>query len=241
MNKYVSLLIRKKRRRGQVFIMACLVIGVYIISLLTSISAISTELARKNDDESELVKYLSEIKRETKNKLISYLRYNSQANNNNTILTTLRNDFEEYLGLLGFYAGTKGIVATLETNPSSLQIIGKQINDIANVVGDDSYFVSATVNISYSLNNMQNNIHLNGEIYIIVKFDVELTNLRVIVTEKTIAEEITDYPDDAIITLDDGSNLVYANTLNNGTYIFPNSQANSYINVTLSNGIRIYS
>lgn len=241
MRKIVSLFNSRKRRRGQVFIMACLVIGVYIISLLTSITAISTELARKEDDETELVKYLSEIKRETKNKLISYLRINSQEVDNDTVLTNLQNDFNGYLDLLSFYAGTKGIVVNLETNPNTLLISGKQINDIANIVGDDSYSVSSSVNISYSIKNIQNNIQISGEMRITVKYEVDMSSLTVILTENDFTDEILDYPDDAIISLDDGGSIVFANSLNNGTYIFPTSQSDSYLNVTLSNGIRIYS
>ncbi|MHA2175867.1 MAG: hypothetical protein ACXABI_13620 [Candidatus Hodarchaeales archaeon] len=230
----------KRRRRGQMFILATMLIAVYIVTMSGSILNIKTDEI-VTDKQSIQTPYTN-IKRELQSfmeLLLAEFTDNSSSSNQ----TYIESQLESFLSTLESVETSLSFLPLIQMIPNSFVINAKTESDL-NITTDTIYESSIQARFHLELSDLDSSISLYEDFTINFSCQVEvaINTLTIYQTKSAITETV----DAAEIYVLNGSSPIYPTNFNDrtGYYIFESVSSIDNIGilaVILPNGVRIFS
>ena len=228
------------KRRGQMFILATMLIAVYVVTMSATILEIGTNLERDNDQ--SLREPYSNLKKD----LQVFLEYELAQYTDNT---STFDESEAQAQLLTFLRTieaidlTRSILTSIDLIPNSLKIDAKA-TPVSNVTSGMSYSSSITARFHLEMSDISSSIKIIEDFNISFIGTAEVNGNVV-----TVQQSINIFPDfvnaNSVFVINGSSNLVgIQNPNKTGLFIFdsvPSIDNLGILNVILPNGVHIYS
>lgn len=226
-----------KRQKGQVFILATLIIVVYSVSIIAVVTELSIERTKTDDiNLPHMVdEYLSEMNYQLQLQLFNYI--GTPAYSSNDIILGI----QAFIGNFTTYAFTKGIGTTINLRLNEFSFFANK-NATVNPITLSPDYTSTTyisINSSIVFQSSNSGSKVSGTFnhyYGINMFVSQASNTILQLTQRDISGNVLKF-----IT---GASFFSPSPMadqNDGSYISGASLNNAQINVTLSTGLQIVS
>ena len=230
----------KRKRRGQMFILATMLIAVYIVSMSNNILNIKTDEIITNN--ASIKEPYTNIKRELQSYLELLLAdYTDNSTSSNQ--TYVESQLESFLSTLEAIETSLSFLSVIQLIPNSLIVNAKSEPEF-NISTHTIYESSIQARFHIELSDFESSVSLYEDFTISFLCQVEVGENTLIVRQ--IKSNITETVNAHDIFILNGSIPLYPNNLNsiNGYYIFESeSSVNNLgiLSVILSNGVRLFS
>lgn len=226
----------RKGRRAQVFMMAVLVISVYMatmVMLLVNIN--STEEISNLESCSHAV---SSFKRELANQLQFNL---AKSTKNYSSSYTAESEFISFLSNFESYSSTSlGVYLELSLYTGSFSTTIISDLSVSNLQDDRIYSSSVSARIAFLAHDIAIDASYSGIIEANYTAIATVSGFTVVITEQLYSGPVI--PSLFANVTSVGTDTVIAtSSLDNGVYTFPSNPITGFLNATLSNGVSIYS
>lgn len=227
-----------RKRRGQVFILATLIIVVYTVSMIAVVTELSVNRTQTDQiDLPHLVdEYLSEMNYQLQICLYNYTR------NPTYTQTDIINSLESFISIFSIYATSKGVGASINLRLNEFTITASRMGNPSIIpLGTDfnqTTFISVNSSILFQSSDSGSKISGIFNHYYGINLFVSTTNPNtVMVTQRNPYGNIINYLSGAVFT--NPSPTMTDN--NNGNYTSSTSLFSQQLNLTLSTGLIIVS
>jgi len=228
------------KRRGQMFILATMLIAVYVVTMSATILNIGTNQVSSNEQS------LREPYANLKNELQGFLEYGLARYTDNTstfVLTDVQLQLTTFLQTLEAVDFTRSILTSIDLIPNSL-IIDARTNPISNVSNGFTYSSLIQARFHLEMSDISSTIRIIEDFNISFKGYAEVNENVVIIQQSKGA-----FPDfvnaNSVFVINGSSNLVGVPYFNQTGYFIFESLSSIHnlgiLNVILPNGVHIYS
>ena len=229
----------RNKRRGQMFILATMLMAVYIVTMSATILNINTLQSYTND--TIIREPHSNIKREIQSYLELLLAYYTQ-NTSSFNRTTAELDLSAFLNSLKTVYSARSVLTEIELLPNSFSINANMVPN-ENVQIGSVYSSAIQAGFHIKLTDLSFSINLIEDFNVSFVGRVEVIGTTLAIQQ--IRSNIAEYVDASSIFVLNGSlPLIPSPNINRtGYYYFDNTLFNNIgiLSVTLPNGVRIYS
>ena len=226
----------RKGRRAQVFMMAVLVISVYMATMVMLLANINTA------EEISNLESCSHAVNSFKRELANQLQYNlAKTTKNDSSSYDAESEFISFLSDFESYSSTSlGVHLELSLYTGSFSITSFSDLSISNLQDERSYNSSISARIAFLALDVIKDARYSG---IIVANYTAIATVRGFTT--TITEQLYSGPVIpslfARVTSVGTNSTIAISSLDNGIYTFSSDPTTGFLNATLSNGVSIYS
>ncbi len=239
--EFLGFIYMKYRHRGQMFILATMLIAVYIVTMTAALMNLGAEQI-KFDRESIREPYL-DSKREIQNYLELILAEYSKNGTTIKSATIAKTKIEEFLVGMGSFYFTRGVNLKVQLRNNNFNIIAKQ-SPYENISDGAVYTSEIHAEFNLRMSSVSSTFNIDESFTIVFVGRAEIQGNRIIVQQKT--ENQFEYIEAASVNIFNGSSRFFPNVNpdQTGVYYFEgknNLNDLGVLNVTLMNGVQILS
>jgi hypothetical protein len=223
-------------KRGQMFLMAVLIISLWVILIVGAINELGEpEHAKRANEDIEYV--LSEIGRESNRRLEYYLSKYSQGEMNSSVIDS---DFRDFSRTLEMYAQAN-LGATVQILTSSALQISENAALPAGISNGDQLFLNISGAIYIQLFGTNSEVQTDLSLAVSVTVEISIQNSRTSLLIFKNAFSFNRPVTDATMSFTGPFSNQKFNSYLNGTFICPADLSGEDLNVVTSDGILLSS
>lgn len=225
-----------RHRKGQVFILATLIVVVYTVSMIAVVTELS--INRTKTDSVNLThmvdEYLADMNYQLEIELFNYIH--NPATTQDTVITNL----QSFISSFNQYASNKGVSTTINLRLNEFSIVAKQNNIAASNIAltyDTTYYISLNSSIQFQSSNSGSKVSGVFIHYFGINVFVSATNAnQLILTQKDFYGNTLKYIAGATF-----ASPVGVTDNNNGVYSYTGSYSGTALSINLPSGLEFLS